>query len=216
MIGISSAKPDIGYGSGNEPREAVTRIIKNSTAASKGCDLLKADWTATPIGAMLAVADANALHLLKFFDGRAVPSELERLQEKTRSSIAFGRHPPIDSIKKELRDYFAGRSSVFRTPLARHGSPFSREVWDALRAIPPGSTKSYSEIAHDVERPSGIRAVGRANGANQIVIVIPCHRVIGADGSLTGYGGGLWRKRWLLKHERRMMERQHEETADGA
>jgi AraC family transcriptional regulator of adaptative response/methylated-DNA-[protein]-cysteine methyltransferase len=215
MIEISFAKPDAGCGTGNESREAVTRIIKDSTAASNGCDLLKADWIETPIGAMLAVADANALHLLKFFDGRAVPFELERLQEKTHSSIAFGRLPPTDSIEKELDDYFAGRSAVFRTPLACHGSSFTCKVWDALRTIPPGSTRSYSEIARDVERPSGIRAVGRANGANQIVIVIPCHRVIGADGSLTGYGGGLWRKRWLLEHEHRMTARRGGETTDG-
>jgi AraC family transcriptional regulator, regulatory protein of adaptative response / methylated-DNA-[protein]-cysteine methyltransferase len=213
MIEMSSARPDTGTGNGS--REAVTRIIKDSTAASKGCDLLKADWIETPIGAMLAVADANALHLLKFFDGRAVPSELERLQEKTHSSIALGRLPPIDSIEKELDDYFAGRSAVFRTPLACHGSSFTCKVWDALRTIPPGSTRSYSEIAHDVKRPSGIRAVGRANGANQIVIVIPCHRVIGMDGSLTGYGGGLWRKRWLLEHERRITAQRGAETTDG-
>jgi AraC family transcriptional regulator, regulatory protein of adaptative response / methylated-DNA-[protein]-cysteine methyltransferase len=122
---------------------------------------------------MLAIADANALHLLKFFDGKALPNELKRLQEKTHSSIAFGRLPPIDSIAKELRDYFAGRSAVFKTPLACHGSAFTCKVWGALKAIPRGSTRSYSEIAHDAEQPSSTRAVGRANGANRIVIVIP-------------------------------------------
>jgi AraC family transcriptional regulator of adaptative response/methylated-DNA-[protein]-cysteine methyltransferase len=212
MTSNSSAKLDAGYDSGSGFREAVTRIIGDSPAASKGCELLKCDWIETPIGAMLAIADANALHLLKFFDGKALPNELKRLQEKTHSSIAFGRLPPIDSIAKELRDYFAGRSAVFKTPLACHGSAFTCKVWGALKAIPPGSTRSYSEIAHGAEQPSSTRAVGRANGANQIVIVIPCHRVIGADGSLTGYGGGLWRKHWLLEHERRMMARLGPET----
>jgi AraC family transcriptional regulator of adaptative response/methylated-DNA-[protein]-cysteine methyltransferase len=213
MTGISSARPDARYES--TFREAVSRIIGDSPAASKGCELLKSDWIETPIGAMLAIADANALHLLKFFDGKALPNELKCLQEKTRSSIAFGRLPPIDSIAKELGDYFAGRSAVFKTPLACHGSAFTCKVWGALKAIPPGSTRSYSEIAHDVEQPSGTRAVGRANGANQIVIVIPCHRVIGVDGSLTGYGGGLWRKHWLLEHERRMMARLGPERVDA-
>lgn len=209
---MTAAKLDAGYDSGSGFREAVTRIIGDSAAAPKGLELLKSDWIETPIGAMLAIADTNALHLLKFFDGEAVPNEFKRLQERTRSSIAFGRLAPIDSIAKELRDYFAGRSAVFKTPLACHGSAFACKVWDALRAIPPGCTRSYSEIAHDADRPSSTRAVGRANGANQIVIVIPCHRVIGADGSLTGYGGGLWRKHWLLEHERRMMARLGPET----
>jgi hypothetical protein len=91
MTGNSSAKLDTGYDSGSGFRQAVTRIIGDSQAASKGCELLKSDWIETPIGAMLAVANANALHLLKFFDGKALPNELKRLQEKTRSSIAFGR-----------------------------------------------------------------------------------------------------------------------------
>jgi AraC family transcriptional regulator, regulatory protein of adaptative response / methylated-DNA-[protein]-cysteine methyltransferase len=207
MTGNSATKLEAGYDSDSGIREAVTRIIEDSSAASKGCEPLKSDWIETPIGAMLAVADAKALHLLKFFDGRALQNELKRLQEMTRSSIAFGRLPPIDSIASELRDYFSRVSAVFKTPLACHGSAFTCKVWDALKAIPAGSTRSYSEIARDVGQPSSTRAVGRANGANQIVIVIPCHRVIGAGGSLTGYGGGLWRKRWLLEHERQMMAR---------
>ena len=214
-MGNSSARPGAGYDSGSGSREAVTRIIQNSPANPKWCELLKSDWIETPLGAMLAVADLNSVYLLKFFDGNAVLKELERLQERTRSSIAFGRVAPIDSIEKELGDYFAGRSAVFKTPLACHGSAFARKVWQALKAIPPGSTRSYSEIANDAEQPSSTRAVGRANGANQIVIVIPCHRVIGADGSLTGYGGGLWRKHWLLEHERRMRARLGQETMDA-
>jgi AraC family transcriptional regulator, regulatory protein of adaptative response / methylated-DNA-[protein]-cysteine methyltransferase len=213
MTGKSSAKLDAAYGSGS--REAVTRLIEDSPAASNGRQFLKADWIETPIGAMLAVADANALHLLEFFDRKALPNELKRLREEIHSAIAFGRVAPIDSIEKELSDYFAGRSAIFKTPIACHGSAFACKVWAALKAIPPGTTKSYSEIADDMEHPSGTRAVGRANGANRIAIVIPCHRLIGRDGSLTGYGGGLWRKRWLLEHERRMTARLGPETVDA-
>ena len=106
-------------------------------------------------------------------------------------------------MEEELRAYFDGRSAGFSTPLALHGSAFTRSVWDELMAIPSGVTRAYSEVAAAIGRPAAVRAVARANGANQIGIVIPCHRVIGADGTLTGYGGGLWRKRWLIEHERR-------------
>ena len=154
---------------------------------------------------MLAVADDHALHLLEFFDRTALPTELKRLRQATRSAIGFGRTPIIERIEAELRAYFAGESTHFDTPLATHGSPFTRIVWDALMAIPAGSTRSYAEIAMAAGRPTATRAVARANGANQIAIVIPCHRVIGSDGSLTGYGGGLWRKDWLLRHERKQL-----------
>jgi AraC family transcriptional regulator, regulatory protein of adaptative response / methylated-DNA-[protein]-cysteine methyltransferase len=201
---VIDAQLEAGYDSGSGFREAVTRLIGDSPAGLKGRELLKADWIETPIGAMLAVADSNTLHLLEFFDRKTLRNELKRLREKTRSSIAFGRLPPIDSIERELRDYFDGRSAPFKTPIACHGSAFTCKVWDALKAIPPGITRSYSEIADEVGKSTGIRAVARANGANQLAIVIPCHRVIGTNGSLTGYGGGLWRKRWLIEHERRL------------
>ena len=94
------------------------------------------------------------------------------------------------------------QSATFTTPLANHGSDFARRVWSELRRIPPGQTRSYSDIAHAIGRPSATRAVARANGANRIALIIPCHRVIGADGSLTGYGGGLWRKQKLIELER--------------
>lgn len=103
----------------------------------------------------------------------------------------------------ELDAFFAGRSARFETPLFQEGSGFSRAVWAELRAIPPGTTRSYADIARQIGRPSATRAVARANGANQIALMVPCHRVLGADGGLTGYGGGLWRKQRLLEIERR-------------
>jgi AraC family transcriptional regulator of adaptative response/methylated-DNA-[protein]-cysteine methyltransferase len=118
--------------------------------------------------------------------------------------VALGRNAVIDQIGAELAAYFAGTSCRFEIRLAAHGTGFEREVWQSLRQIPIGVTKSYSGLAGEIGRPSAVRAVARANGANQIAIVVACHRVIGADGSLTGYGGGLWRKKWLLEHERRM------------
>lgn len=131
-------------------------------------------------------------------------AELIRLRALTRSSITFGRSPPIDRIETELQAYFDGQSTRFATPLALHSSSFTRKAWDFLRAIPLGVTQSYAQIASAMGRPEAVRAVARANGANQIAIIIPCHRVIGSDGALTGYDGKLWRKRWLIEHERRL------------
>ena len=106
-------------------------------------------------------------------------------------------------IRAELRRYFAGESADFSTPLALNGSGFTRAVWAELQRIPAGETRCYGQIALLIGQPSAARAVARANGANQIALVVPCHRVIGADGSLTGYGGGLWRKQRLLEIEQR-------------
>jgi AraC family transcriptional regulator of adaptative response/methylated-DNA-[protein]-cysteine methyltransferase len=110
----------------------------------------------------------------------------------------------LDVLARQVGDYFAGRSASFDIPVVQKGTPFEAIVWDALRQIPAGRTRSYGEIARSLGRPEAPRAVARANGANQVAIIVPCHRVIGADGSLTGYGGKIWRKQWLLEHERRI------------
>lgn len=200
---VIDAQLDAGFESGSGFRAAVVKLLGDNPANLKGRNLLKADWIDTPIGAMLVVADDHALHVLEFFDRKALPEELSRLRTTTRSSITFGRSPPINQIEAELIAYFEGRSAHFLTPLAHHGSAFVRKVWNELSMTPPGVTRSYTEIATAIGRSTAVRAVAIANGANQVAIVIPCHRVIGADGSLTGYGGGLWRKRWLIEHERR-------------
>jgi AraC family transcriptional regulator of adaptative response/methylated-DNA-[protein]-cysteine methyltransferase len=204
---VIEAQLEAGYESGSGFRNAVARLIGECPAKLKGRELLRADWIETPIGAMLAVADTQRLHLLEFFDRKALPAELIRLREATRSSISFGRAAPIEQIEAELRAYFAGELAAFATPLALHGSAFTKTVWEALVAIPAGQTRSYSGVAAEIGQKAAVRAVARANGANQIAIVIPCHRVIGADGSLTGYGGGLWRKNWLIQHEARVAMR---------
>jgi methylated-DNA-[protein]-cysteine S-methyltransferase len=114
-----------------------------------------------------------------------------------------GKSPVLAVAAKQLREYFAGRRTTFELPLAPRGTAFQRRVWQALLAIPHGETCSYVDIARAIGKPSASRAVGAANGKNPIAIVVPCHRVIGASGALTGYGGGLPTKRWLLVHERR-------------
>ena len=110
----------------------------------------------------------------------------------------------------ELEDYFACESAAFQIPTVQHGTAFEEAVWRVLEQIPPGQTRSYGEIAEMLGQPEKSREVGQANGANKISIIVPCHRVIGADGSLVGYGGGLWRKKWLLDHERQYAWRSFE------
>ena len=187
-------------------RDAVTNLLEETPPNLRDKTMLKADFIETPIGPMIAIADDHALHVLEFLERNALATEVKKLRKATGSAIMFGRCRPIDRIESELTLYFAGETSAFETRLAPLGTPFERQVWDKLREIPAGSTASYSGLAVGMGKPAAVRAVGRANGANPIAIVIPCHRVVGAGGELTGYGGGLWRKRWLLEHERRMAE----------
>lgn len=213
---VIDAQLEAGFDSGSGFRDAVTRLIGEAPARARGRTLLRADWIETPIGPMIAIADRHALHLLEFPERKALPGEIGRLQRRTGSAIAIGRVPPIDQLESELAAYFRGESAGFRVRLADQGTPVQKAVWQALREIPPGETRTYSALAGAIGRPAAVRAVAGANGANPIAVVVPCHRLVGVDGSLTGYGGGLWRKRWLLEHERRMANRQPEgDTADG-
>ncbi len=161
----------------------------------------------TPIGPMLAGATADGICLLEFVDRRMIETQIERLRKLFRAALVPGASPHFEALAAELRRYFAGELLRFDTPLDLRGTPFQVRVWEALRTIPYGETRSYSEQARIVGDPSAVRAVARANGDNRIAIVVPCHRVVGADGSLTGYGGGLWRKRWLLDLERQGLGR---------
>lgn len=203
---VIDAQLDAGYESPSAFRTAFARLLGQAPGSFRKDALLKADWIDTPLGAMIAVADKRSLHLLEFADRKALPAELRRLFKATKGSIGFGRTEATERTAQQLSEFFAGTRPAFDVPLTYHGSEFTRSVWDALRRIPAGHTRSYSDLATSLERPSATRAVARANGANQIAILIPCHRVLGADGSLTGYGGGLWRKRRLIEIERHYAE----------
>jgi AraC family transcriptional regulator of adaptative response/methylated-DNA-[protein]-cysteine methyltransferase len=193
---------DQGFESGSGFRSAFNRALGAPPSQAHGVDCLYARWLETPLGPMLALADDHGLSLLEFVDRRGLERELESVQRRLKRRILPGEHPHLAQIERELQAYFSGRALRFETPLALSGSSFQRAVWSALLAIPPGKTRSYGEIAEAIGQPAAVRAVGRANGDNRLCLVIPCHRVIGADGTLTGYGGGLWRKQWLLDHER--------------
>jgi methylated-DNA-[protein]-cysteine S-methyltransferase len=147
----------------------------------------------TPVGLLWLAADPDGALTHVLFDGESHPLPVP----------GANRNPgPFRAAIAQLEEYFAGTRRDFDLPLAPRGSGFQLAAWRALRDIPYGATRSYAEQARVIGRPDAVRAVGAANGRNPISIIVPCHRVVGADGSLTGYGGGLDRKRWLLEHER--------------
>lgn len=191
-----------GFESGSGFREAFSRLFGASPKHAGRAECLLARWIDTPLGAMLALANDAGLYVLDFVDRRGLERELERLVR--RFAVVPGPHDILDQTEREVREYFTGKRSRFSLPLAPRGTEFQRGVWDQLMRIFPGATCSYAEIARIIGAPRAVRAVARANGDNFRSIIIPCHRVIGSDGHLTGYGGGLARKQWLLDHERAM------------
>lgn len=198
---VIEAQLNAGYDSSSGFRDAFSKIMGDVPSHFDG-QVLKASWLDTPLGPMLAVADEDALRLLEFVDRRGLELEIERLRKRTKLPVIPGSSSPILSIEQELNQYFEGKLKIFTTPLYPLGSPFQRRTWEALMRIPYGETRSYLEQAEAIGKPSAYRAVANANGANQIAIVIPCHRIIAHDGGLGGYGGGLHRKKWLLDLEK--------------
>jgi AraC family transcriptional regulator of adaptative response/methylated-DNA-[protein]-cysteine methyltransferase len=165
--------------------------------------MIKTTRIDTPLGEMIAGATKDGICLLEFRDRIELSHEFTDLSRLLNKTVQEGRNMHLRSLKKQLKEYFKGTRKEFSVPLVTPGTEFQREVWDEIRRIPFGSTKSYSEQAKSLNKPASVRAVANANGANRISIIIPCHRVIGSDGRLVGYGGGLHRKKWLLDHEKR-------------
>lgn len=199
---VIEAQLDAGFESASAFRDAFARLLGLSPGALRSTARLMADWIETPLGAMLAVSDAKALYLLEFLDRKALPGELKRLSADAHGDIGLGCPQPTQTARRALAAYFDGTDARLDVPIATGGSAFARAVWAALRQIPAGETRSYGQLARGLGRPTATRAVARANGANRIALIVPCHRVIGADGGLTGYGGGIWRKDRLLALER--------------
>lgn len=157
----------------------------------------------TPLGEMVAGATEDGICLLEFSDRRMLPTEYKDLTRLLKTSFENGENRHLKNLRKQLKEYFDGSRKDFTIPLVTPGSEFQQDVWKELQNISFGSTRSYQEQAIALKRPDSVRAIANANGMNRISIVIPCHRVIGSDGRLTGYGGGLKRKRWLLDHEKK-------------
>ena len=193
---------DSGFESLSGFAEAVKKMAGASPAKAAQTRTVVATRIPTPLGLMVAGALDDAICLLEFADRPMLPAQMTRVSTRLHATIVPGSNAVIDQLAIELEQYFEGSRKRFDVAIRQAGTPFQERVWDALRAIPVGSTKSYSEIAGIIGQPTAVRAVARANGDNRIAILIPCHRVIGVNGDLTGYGGGLWRKRRLLEIEK--------------
>jgi O-6-methylguanine DNA methyltransferase len=166
---------------------------------------LKATCLKTPFGQMLAIADDKALYFLDFIDNCNLEPKVQQLASNTDSSIALGYTKPIYSIQSELEQYFNGTLKQFKTPLFFVGSAFQKSVWQELVKTPLGHTRSYAHVANALGKPTAYRAVAQANGANKLLIIVPCHRIIQSNGALGGYSsGGTLRKERLINHEREM------------
>jgi AraC family transcriptional regulator of adaptative response/methylated-DNA-[protein]-cysteine methyltransferase len=204
---VTFAQVGAGFESGSGFRRAFAHLFGTPASRSGEVALLTADWIATPLGSMLAIASDSGIVLCDFVDRKGLATAIARLRTRfggkaQPAAIVPGEHAHLITLRAQLAEYFAGTRQSFSVPLAPRGTPFEAKAWEHLRTIPFGQTHSYGQQAIAMGRPQAVRAVGRANGMNYLSILIPCHRVIGAGGELTGYGGGLARKRWLLNHER--------------
>ncbi|MDI6809470.1 MAG: methylated-DNA--[protein]-cysteine S-methyltransferase [Candidatus Eisenbacteria bacterium] len=194
---------EAGYESLSGFAESFRKATGFSPNKSQRRELILVTRILTPLGPMLAGATDKGICLLDFIDRRMLETEMGRLKRLLGSELVPGSNKHFDLLHKEIEEYFAGTRKKFSVPLLLFGTPFQKKAWAALQTIPYGTTRSYQEQAKMVGNPHAVRAVARANGDNRIAIIIPCHRVIGKDGTLTGYGGGLWRKKYLLEHESR-------------
>ena len=165
--------------------------------------MIKTTKIETPLGEMIAGATEEGICLLEFIDRKILPAEYKDLIRLLNTTIEEGDNKHLKVLKKQLKEYFNGERKEFTLPLVTPGTSFQQAIWKGLQDIQYGSTMSYLEQSLVLNQPDAIRAVANANGKNRIAIVIPCHRVIGSDGRLTGYGGGLKRKKWLLDHEKK-------------
>jgi AraC family transcriptional regulator of adaptative response/methylated-DNA-[protein]-cysteine methyltransferase len=157
----------------------------------------------TPIGEMLVLETSRGICLLEFTDWYGLDKEIQNILKKVKGKLIEGGSNFFALLSEEMRAYFQDGTYPFSVPLDIQGTDFQMRLWNALIEIPVGQTRTYSQMAETIGKPKAIRAVGNANSKNPIAIVIPCHRLIGANGSLTGYGGGLWRKDWLLQLEKK-------------
>jgi AraC family transcriptional regulator of adaptative response/methylated-DNA-[protein]-cysteine methyltransferase len=197
---------DTAFDSGYESLSGFTDSFKKaagfSPVKSREGRLVSTTRILTPLGPMLAGGTDEGICLFEFADRRMLETQIRRINKLLGAECVPGPCRHFDALNAQIGEYFAGKRKAFDLPLITTGTPFQEKVWAGLRKIPYGATRSYGEQAAAIGMPAAVRAVARANGDNRIAIIIPCHRVIGADGRLTGYGGGLWRKKYLLDLEK--------------
>ena len=191
-----------GFDSHSGFRDAFQRVFGDAPGRSRARECLRVTLLPTPLGPMLAAADEAAICFLEFADCRRLEANYALLQKQFGLPVVPGTNAALSQLTDELKKYFEGKFRAFTVPQRLMGTPFQERVWRELRKIPHGKTASYADIAARVGRPAAVRAVARANATNRLCILVPCHRVIASDGTLSGYGGGVWRKRLLLDLER--------------
>ncbi|WP_295938646.1 bifunctional transcriptional activator/DNA repair enzyme AdaA [uncultured Alistipes sp.] len=201
---------DIAYDSGYDSLSGFNSMFKHIVGASplkcKGMRIVNVMRVETDLGMMIAAATDKGVCMFEFADYKLLELELRQLAETFGAPLVEGDNPHLRTLRGQLEQYFKGERRDFDIPLDLAGTEFQKQVWLALRQIPYGSTTTYARQAELLGRPSAVRAVANANGKNKISIILPCHRVIGADGTLTGYGGGIWRKKKLLEFEKRNLD----------
>lgn len=195
-----------GYDSLSGFRDAFKKWFGDTPSNSRGHGgPISVNRILTPLGPMVAAAGDDGLYLLEFADRRLLETQLKRVKRAYQRAFVPASNAVIEQAEKQLAEYFDGNRREFSIPIELIGTKFQEAVWKQLLKIPYGQTVSYDSLAREIGHEGAQRAVGRANGDNRFAIVIPCHRVIRSDGSLSGYGGGLWRKRWLLDHEQKRL-----------
>jgi len=202
---VLDAALENGYESLSGFNDSFKNIFGVSPKQSKMEKIINLKRIETPLGTMIACSDENGICMLEFSDRKALPTELKDISKYFNANIIQGENPHFKTLEKELSEYFAGNLKNFTVPLSPVGTEFQKNVWKVLRKIPYGTTRSYAQQAEILGNPKAVRAVANANGLNKISIIIPCHRVIGSDGKLTGYGGGIWRKQKLLELEKAIL-----------
>jgi AraC family transcriptional regulator of adaptative response/methylated-DNA-[protein]-cysteine methyltransferase len=198
---VTSAAFDSGYESVSGSTDSFKSIFGLSPKASKQTRIIDLTRIESPLGTMIACAVDEGICLLEFTDRRMLETEFKQLSKLLNATIVQGSNSHFVLLEKELHEYFEGKRKNFTVPLFTPGTAFQNAAWKELQNIPYATTRSYKQQAVSLHQPLAVRAVANANGMNRIALIIPCHRVIGDNGDLTGYGGGIWRKKWLLDHE---------------
>lgn len=198
---VTNSAFESGYESISGFSDQYKKVTGLAPSESRNKSVINIIRITTLLGPMLAGATEEGICLLEFTDRKMLETQLKRLKKYFNSEFITSENKHINQLNIELNEYFEGNRKLFDVPLDFPGSEFQVKVWTELLKIPYGETRSYKNQAKAIGKPEAVRAVAKANGDNRISILIPCHRIIGSDGSLTGYGGGLARKRWLLNHE---------------
>ncbi|MBU8909855.1 MAG: methylated-DNA--[protein]-cysteine S-methyltransferase [Desulfobacterales bacterium] len=206
---ITNSALDSGYNSLSGFNEGFRTIFGEAPTSPNEKSVLNIVRFTTPISPMFACASTKGICMLEFTDRRALETEFKELCKKLNAVILPGKNPHLDQVQSEIHEYFSGKRKRFTIALHTPGTQFQQSVWRILQKIPYGETRSYKQQAIELGNPKAVRAVASANGHNRVGIIIPCHRVIGSDGSLTGYGGGLHRKKWLLDFEKKIQPRKN-------